>query len=63
MTAWVSSEWCSTWHVVDRAAAGPVLVGACGHPISGRVHRLLDRPRRGDEDRRECASCVALLAP
>ena len=60
--AWVSSEWSSTWHAVARDAIGPVLVGICGHPISGRVHRLLDRPASDDEQRRTCASCSALIA-
>lgn len=61
MIAWVCSEWCSTWHAVGRDAAGPVLVGACGHPISGRVDRVLDRPASRDEQRRTCSSCVAAL--
>jgi len=56
MIAWVRSERCELWHAVALAARGPVLIGACGHPIAGRVHRRLARPGRA------CDSCLVRTA-
>ncbi|MBB5070827.1 hypothetical protein BJ969_003915 [Saccharopolyspora gloriosae] len=56
----MTSEWCGTWHVVARDAAGSVIVGACGHPISGRMRRILDVPLPSD-GREVCGSCVAVV--
>lgn len=58
--AWMTSEWCGTWHVVARDAAGPVIVGACGHSIRGRMRRILDVPLPND-GREACGSCVAVV--
>ncbi|GAB2658375.1 hypothetical protein GCM10027271_16300 [Saccharopolyspora gloriosae] len=57
--AWLTSEWCSTWHVVDRAARGTLIVATCGHPLTGRMSRVLDGPPPPD-GREVCQSCVAV---
>lgn len=56
--AWITSEWCSTWHLGGRAARGTVIVATCGHPVSGRMSRVFDRPPPLDT-REVCQACVA----
>ncbi|MBK0865920.1 hypothetical protein INP57_03790 [Saccharopolyspora sp. HNM0986] len=60
MTAWMTSEWCSTWHVVDRGACGRIVVATCGHPLTGRLSRVLRGPLPADS-RQVCQACVALV--
>ncbi len=60
MTAWMTSEWCATWHVVDRAACGRIVVATCGHPLVGRLSRVLCGPLPADS-REVCQACVALV--
>lgn len=56
----MTSEWCSTWHLVGRDARGAVIVATCGHPLTGRMSRVLVGPM--PEDTREvCAACVAAV--
>ena len=57
--AWMTSEWCSTWHVVDRVACGRVVVSTCGHPLVGRMSRVLSGPLPADS-RAVCQACVAV---
>ena len=59
MIAWMTSEWCSSWHVVDRAAGGRVVVATCGHPLIGRMSRVLSGPLLADS-RAVCQACVAV---
>ncbi|MCA1191231.1 hypothetical protein [Saccharopolyspora sp. 6V] len=56
--AWMTSEWCSTWHLVGRDACGTVIVSTCGHPLVGRMSRVLDGPPLAD-GREVCQACVA----
>ncbi|MCX2729828.1 hypothetical protein OOZ19_06225 [Saccharopolyspora sp. NFXS83] len=56
--AWITSEWCSTWHLSGKAACGAVIVATCGHPVSGRMSRVFDRPPPLDT-REVCQACVA----
>lgn len=56
--AWLTSEWCSTWHVVGRDTGGAVIVATCGHPLTGRMSRVLGGPPPPDA-REVCQSCVA----
>ncbi|MCA1189016.1 MULTISPECIES: hypothetical protein [unclassified Saccharopolyspora] len=58
--AWLTSEWCSTWHLVGRGARGAVIVATCGHPLTGRMSRVLDIPP--PDGREVCQSCVAAVA-
>ena len=56
--AWITSEWCSTWHLSARTTQGTVIVASCGHPLSGRMSRVFDRPPPLDT-RHVCQACVA----
>ncbi|GAB2663474.1 hypothetical protein GCM10027271_22670 [Saccharopolyspora gloriosae] len=56
--AWITSEWCSTWHLSGRTTRGAVIVASCGHPLSGRMSRVFDRPPPLDT-RQVCQACVA----
>ncbi|MFR9729101.1 hypothetical protein ACL03H_07725 [Saccharopolyspora sp. MS10] len=58
--AWMTSEWCSTWHLVGRGARGAVIVTTCGHPLVGRMSRVFGPPPL--DGREVCQACVAATA-
>lgn len=63
--AWMASDLESRWHLVLRAWVGIFPVAACGHRLSGRVHRTLaDIPPAETRNRQRgvCHACRHAVA-